>query len=95
MNIRVFDHCINDEIITVDDWDKDPVLRSMELSLEIGGEPIAISWTQFQTPCYNRFFFENPKYFALPGNRTRDPSPSGRKCDCSTNEAVNNNILYF
>ncbi|KAF9799094.1 hypothetical protein SFRURICE_008604 [Spodoptera frugiperda] len=36
----------------------------------LGGKPIAISWTQFQTPCYYREIFEIRK---KPSNTLPDP----------------------
>ncbi|KAF9823453.1 hypothetical protein SFRURICE_008905, partial [Spodoptera frugiperda] len=39
----------------------------------IGNEPISISWTQFHTPCYYRFFFLS--YFSLPDPEIEPETP--------------------
>ncbi|KAF9823398.1 hypothetical protein SFRURICE_006611, partial [Spodoptera frugiperda] len=63
-------------------------------------EPIAISWTQFQTPCYYRDFFrksEKTPVILCPA-RESNPRPlfGSQTCDYSTNEAVSfKKVMYL
>uniref|UniRef100_A0A2H1VXH7 SFRICE_013055 n=1 Tax=Spodoptera frugiperda TaxID=7108 RepID=A0A2H1VXH7_SPOFR len=41
----------------------------------IGGERIAISWTQFQTPCYYRDFFRKSEKSPVVLCPTRESNP--------------------
>ncbi|KAF9789985.1 hypothetical protein SFRURICE_001108 [Spodoptera frugiperda] len=64
----------------------------------IRAEPIAISWTQFQTPCYYRDFFrksEKTPVILCPA-RESNPRPlfGSQTCDYSTNEAVSFVLNY-